>query len=106
MSVWYGTTVKLEVNLVCGIEQQQQGDGKMFKFSKVDNEGYVFCRTKKELEADVKHMGWDSLAEFEEDTGVGADELLGKCWNTCRDRIFNVQGNPETDPDDVDGWEE
>jgi hypothetical protein len=41
----------------------------------------------------VKVMGWESTRQFEKETGVSADELLGKPFNVSRDRVYMVDGD-------------
>lgn len=44
--------------------------------------------TLADFELCVKAMGWESTAQFEEETGVTAQELLGFFWCVVHDRVY------------------
>jgi len=52
-----------------------------------DDDGNVKVTTIEDMLLLVQSMGYEDIAEFEEDTTVKVNELIGKWWNLCRDDV-------------------
>lgn len=51
-------------------------------------EEYVRCSTLEEVETEILNMGWLTVADFEDDTGMQAAALVGLWWAVVNDRVF------------------
>ena len=47
-----------------------------------------YVTTAVEFRVLVQEMGWNGVGDFENDTGVSMDELLGKRWQVQMGRVF------------------
>lgn len=55
---------------------------------KVDSEYYIFCPTEEAFAQNCIDGGWESIADFELETGVTKEELIGKWFLVVHGRVF------------------
>ena len=59
-----------------------------YTFKRIKKEPYCICADKEALEKFALEGGWVSLTDFLEDTGVLAEELIGKWFFVANSRVF------------------
>jgi hypothetical protein len=59
-----------------------------------DDEEYSKVESAADFETLVRAMGWENTVQFESQTGVTADELIGNFWMTLDNRVYRL---PEED---------
>lgn len=60
-----------------------------------DTDGNVKATTALAFDRLVCQMGWSGTTQFEEDTGVKAEELIGQYFTVIHDRIYMKAGEKE-----------
>jgi hypothetical protein len=53
-----------------------------------EDEGNVFCRSEDSLESFLKDGGWESIEDFEEETGVARELLLRHWFCVVHGRVY------------------
>jgi hypothetical protein len=65
---------------IATLKQIVCGDGEVFE--RVENtEDFILL---------LRCLGWDSVAQFEQETGVSATQLLGVYWTVNRNTVFTM----------------